>query len=176
VKLDDKQWPLAAQLPFGVPPVDEGPSLEPIKRKDFANIAIDFGPILRPAVSTAAHAGAIRAPLLAADPLQSALDRPNREIVMPARITAATTIQALELTNGSTLDTRLKKAAAKHLPDAAKDPAAWIEHIYRSLLSRAPAAGEREIAVELLGAEPKAEALADFLWAIVNLPEFQLIN
>ena len=46
--------------------------------------------------------------------------RPNREIVMPARITAATTIQALELTNGSTLDMRLKKAATKLLPDAAK--------------------------------------------------------
>ncbi len=175
-KLDDKGWPAAVQLPFGVPPVDEGPSLEPIKRKDYANIAIDFGPILRPAVSTAAHAGRIRAPLLASDPLQAALDRPNREIVTPERLTAATTIQALELTNGSTLDARLKKAAAKLLPDAAKDPAAWVDHAYRTLLSRPPAAEERQIAAELFGAEPKAEVVADFLWAIVNLPEFQLIN
>ena len=175
-KLADKAWPLAAQLPFGVPPVDEGPSLQPIKRKDFANIAIDLGPILRPAVSTAAHAGKIRAPLLAADPLQLAMDRPNREIITPSRITAATTIQALELTNGTTLDMRLKKAAAKVLPDAAQDPAAWIAHTYRSLLNRAPTDEEKQIALELLGTEPKAEALADFLWALVNLPEFQLIN
>jgi hypothetical protein len=175
-KLDDKGWPAAAQLPFGVASVDEGPSLEPIKRTDFANIAIDFGPILRPAVSTAAHAGAIRAPLVASDPLQAALDRPNREIVTPARITSATTIQALELTNGATLDTQLKKAAAKLLPDAAKDPAAWIDHAYRSLLSRPPTTDEMQIAAGLFGAEPKAEAVADFLWAIVNLPEFQLIN
>ena len=175
-KLDDKNWLPAVQLPFGVPPVDEGPSLEPVKRKDFANIAIDFGPILRPAVSTAAHAGKIRAPLLAADPLQLALDRPNREIVTPARITAATTIQALELTNGSTLDTRLKSAAKKLQPDAAKDPAAWIARTYRTLLNREPAADEKQIALELLGTEPKPEAIADFLWAIVNLPEFQLIN
>jgi hypothetical protein len=156
--------------------VDEGPSLEPVKRKDFANIAIDLGPILHGAVSTAAHAGKIRAPLLAADALQLAMDRPNREIITPARITAATTIQALELTNGSTLDARLKSAAKKLQPDAAKDPAAWIDHTYRALLNRAPADGEKQIALELLGTEPKPEAVADFLWAIVNLPEFQLIN
>ena len=176
VKLDDKAWRSAVPLPEGAAAVDEGPALEPIKRKDFANIPIDLGPILRPAVSTAAHAGKIRAPLLAADPLQLALDRPNREIITPARITAATTIQALELTNGSTLDARLKKAAAKVLPHAEQDPAAWIEHAYRTLLSRAPAAEEKQIARELLGDEPKAEAVADFLWALVNLPEFQLIN
>ena len=175
-KLADKDWPAAVQLPFGVAPADEGPSLQPIKRKDFANIPIEFAPILRPAVSTAAHAGKIRAPLLAADPLQLALDRPNREIITPARITAATTIQALELTNGSTLDARLKNAAAKLLLHAEQDPAAWIEHAYRTLLSRAPAADEKQIALELLGEQPKAEAVADFLWAIVNLPEFQLIN
>jgi len=176
VKLNDGDWRAAVPLPESAAPVDEGPSLEPIKRKDFANIPIDLGPILRPAVSTAAHAGRIRAPLLAADPLQLALDRPNREIVTPARITAATTIQALELTNGSTLDTRLKSAAKKLQPDAAKDPAAWIAQTYRMLLSRGPSADEMQIALELLGSEPKPEALADFLWAIVNLPEFQLIN
>ena len=54
----------------------------------------------------------IRASLLAADPLQVALDRPNREIVMPARASAATTIQALELTNGATLNAKLQKARA----------------------------------------------------------------
>ena len=175
-KLDDKGWPTAVQLPLGVSPVDEGPSLEPIKRKDFANIAIDLGPILRPAVSTAAESGKVRAPLLAADSLQLALERPNREIVMPARITAATTIQALELTNGSTLDTRLKSAGKKLQPDAAKDPAAWVAHMYRTLLSREPDSGENGIALEFFGTQPKSEAIADFLWAIVNHPEFQLIN
>ncbi len=176
VKLDDKAWPAAVPLPDGVAPIEEAPSLEPIKRKDFANIPIDLGPILRPAVSTAAHSGKIRAPLLAADPLQLALDRPNREIVTPARITAATTIQALELTNGATLDARLKMAATKLLPDAAKDPTAWIAQTYRSLLNREPSADEKQIALEFLSTVPKLEALEDFLWAIVNLPEFQLIN
>ena len=176
VKLDDKNWRAAVPLPAGAAAVDEGPSLEPVKRKDFANIPIDLGPILRPAVSTAAHAGRIRAPLLAADPLQLALDRPNREIVTPARITAATTIQALELTNGATLDARLQSAAKKLQPAAAHDPAAWIGETYRALLGRDPAADEKKIALELLGEDPKPEAIADFLWALVNHPEFQLIN
>ena len=95
---------------------------------------------------------------------------------MPARITAATTIQALELTNGSTLDTRLKSAAKKLQPDATKDPSAWIAHMYRTLFSREPDAVEKGIALEFFGAQPKSDAIADFLWAIVNHPEFQLIN
>ena len=175
-KMQDKDWALASPLPAGVAPVDEGPSLPPMKRKDFANIPVELGPILRPAVSTAAHARNIRAALLASDPLEAALDRPNREVITPARSTAATTIQALELTNGSTLDTRLKSAAKKLQPDAAKDSAAWIERVYRRTLNRAPVAAEKRIAIELLGPQPKPEAVADFLWAIVNLPEFQLIN
>ncbi len=180
-KLDDTKWSLAVPLPDGVAPVDEGPSLQPVKRKDFANTPIQLGAILRGAVSTAAHSGKIRAPLLAADPLQLALDRPNREIITPARNTAATTIQALELTNGATLDTRLKSAAAKLAPAIAKDAAVagsdpWIERTYRSLLNRAPVAAEKQLGLELLGNDPKPDAVADFLWALVNLPEFQLIN
>ncbi len=194
-KFDDKTWPSAVVLPFGVPPVDEGPSLEPVKRMDFANIPIDLGPILRPAVSTAAHAGKIRAPLLAADPLQLALDRPNREIVTPARITAATTIQALELTNGSTLDTRLQSAAKKLQPIIEKAAAesgsnlrayseekevlasiGWIDRIYRGTLGRTPSDAEKKLVLELLCAEPMPASIADFLWILVNHPEFQLIN
>jgi hypothetical protein len=53
---------------------------------------------------------------------------------------------------------------------------AWIDHIYRSAFSRSPTPEEREIAAEMLGHPATPENLADFLWAIVNLPEFQLIN
>ena len=35
---------------------------------------------------------------------------------------------------------------------------------------------EREIATELIGNPGTANGIADFFWAIVNLPEFQLIN
>ena len=172
----DADWARAQALPAGVAPVDEGPSLEPIHRVDFANVPVELGPQLIPVVSTVAQPGHIRASLLAADPLQVALDRPNREVVIPARSTMATTIQALELTNGSTLDAHLHKAAAKFAPEAARDINACLDRIYRQALSRPPSTTEREIAVEMLGQSPTADSIADFLWAIVNLPEFQLLN
>jgi len=176
VDYTDAEWAQAQPLPAGVAPVDEGPSLEPIHRQDFANIPVELGPQLVPIVSTVAQPGHIRAALLASDPLQLALDRPNREVIIPARSTAATTLQALELTNGATLDARLHKAAAKFAPQAARDVNAWIDRIYRYAFSRPPSPDERAVAVEMLGQAPTADNIADFLWAIVNLPEFQLIN
>lgn len=172
----DKDWASAKALPAGVTPVDEGPSLEPLTRKDFANLPVELGPQVNAIVSTTAQAGRIRTALLAADPLQVALDRPNREIVIPARTNVATTIQALELTNGITLNSRLQKAAAKFAPEAARDPGAWLDHVYRHALSRSPSPQEREIALELLEQPASAEGVADFLWVLLNLPEFQLIN
>ncbi|MEP6668031.1 MAG: DUF1549 domain-containing protein [Chthoniobacter sp.] len=172
----DAEWSHAEALPVGVTPVDEGPSLEPIHRNDFANLPVELGSQLVPIISTVAQPGHIRAALLASDPLQVALDRPNREVVIPVRSTAATTLQALELTNGSTLDARLHKAAAKFAPEAARDVHAWTDRIYRFAFSRPPSPDEREIAVAMLGHTPTTDNIADFLWAIVNLPEFQLIN
>jgi hypothetical protein len=176
VEYADTDWAPAKALPAGISPVDEGPSLEPVHRADFANLPVELGPPLIPVISTVAQPGHIRASLLAADPLQVALDRPNREVVMPARSTAATTLQALELTNGATLDTRLHKAAARFAPEAARDVNAWADRVYRYAFSRPPTAAEREIAAEMLGRTPTTDSIADFLWAIVNLPEFQLIN
>jgi hypothetical protein len=172
----DADWATAQPLPAGVTPVDEGPGLEPLTRKDFANLPVELGPQLSPAVSTAAHVGEIRASLLAADPLQVALDRPNREIVVPVRGSAATTIQALELTNGATLNWRLEKASLKFAPEAVRDSAAWLDRIYRHALGRAPSLAESAVAAEILGQPVKPEGVADFLWTLVNLPEFQLIN
>ena len=175
-EFSDADWASAQVLPKGVTPVDEGPGLEPIVRKDFANIPVELGSQLRPAVSTAGHAGNIRAALLAADPLQVALDRPNREVVVPVRASVATTLQALELTNGATLDGKLKRAASKFVKDAAAKPDAWIDRVFRHALSRPPAAGERKVLSEMLGDPVRTDGLADLLWALVNHPEFQLIN
>jgi hypothetical protein len=172
----DADWAVAQPLPGGVTPVDEGPGLVPISRKDFANIPVELGSQLSPAVSMVAIPGKIRAALLSADPLQVALDRPNREVVVPARAGVATTMQALELTNGATLDSRLKRAAAKFASEAANDSAAWLDQLYLHALSRPPAATERELSLALLGNPPTPEAVADLLWALLNLPEFQLIR
>ena len=173
VAFADVDWASAALV---AAPVDQGPSLEPIKRRDFANLAVDLGPTLLPGISIAARAANIRASMMVADPLQTALERPNREVNTAARPAVATTIQALELTNGATLDGELKRIAAHQLPAATKDAATWMGQLFRRTLGRAPTDVERGIAVEILTANPSAETIADFVWLVVNHPEFQLIR
>jgi mono/diheme cytochrome c family protein len=173
---DDADWPAAQPLPEGVAPVDEGPALPPIRRRDYANEPVALGPRLRAAVATAAFPGRARAALRAADPLLVALDRPNREQIATSRLTAATTLQSLELTNGETLDAKLKHAANLLVHEAKDDPRAWLERLYRRLLTRPPSEAERTAALAFLGDTPKAEPLADLLWALAMLPEFQLIH
>jgi hypothetical protein len=167
----DKDWAHATLLPKDVTPVEEGPGLEPLRRKDFANLPVALGPALRPSASTAALAGNIRASMLAADPLQAALDRPNREIVIPARATAATTLQALELTNGGTLSNAIQRGAQRF---AAHPPS--LDQLFEHALGRPPTEAERAVATEALGSPATADGWADLLWSLVNLPGFQFIN
>jgi hypothetical protein len=97
-------------------------------------------------------------------------------VIVPARNALASTIQALEFTNGATVDEKLKQASAKMQVEAAKNPGAWIESIYAQSMARKPTDAERQIAMEMLGNPVKPEGVADFLWSITMLPEFQLIN
>ena len=173
---DDSEWLPVVTLPPGVAPVDEGPALPPITRKDFANEPIEIAEPFRNAISTAVQPGHIRAPLLAADTLMTALDRPTREQVMTTRITAATTLQALELTNGNSFNERIKRAARRLTPEAAKDPQAWVIRVYRHLLGRGPDESELKLGTALLGDPVKEDSVADFLWAIALSPEFDFIN
>ncbi len=175
-KYDDTIWANATTLADGVTPIDEAPALPPVRRKDYANERIELGTQLRPVVATAAQSGHIRASLLTADPLMVALDRPNREVVIPARLTAATTLQALELTNGDSLDARLKRAAAKLAPLAAKNPDAWIDQLFKQALSRPPTSLEKSLSIQMIGQPVKPEGVADLLWSLSLLPEFQFIN
>ena len=172
----DATWAAGMVLPEGTSPVDEGPSLEPIKRQDFANIPVILEPTLRPGISMAARSANIRASMIAADPLQTALERPNREVTTASRPVLATTIQALELTNGATLDDEVKRIATRHLPAVIKDAAAWTTEFYCATLGRAPSAEESTVAMEIIGDAPSAEHIADFVWMMVNHPEFQLIR
>ena len=119
-----------------------------------------------------------RASLVAADPLMAALGRPNREQVMTVRQGTATTLQALELTNGSTLAALLQLAAEKILADApAKTTAAsLVTSLYRHALSRPPTSAELSAAEPLVGSPASSAGVQDLLWALAMLPEFQLIN
>ena len=84
----------------------------------------------------AARPGSIRAALVAADPLLVALARPNREQVVTTRSSAATTLQALELTNGETLADTLRRGAENLL--AAPSNGDLISALYEKALGRKP--------------------------------------
>jgi hypothetical protein len=116
--------------------------------------------------------------LIPADPLMVALGRPNREQVTTSRAAAATTLQALELANGGTLATVLEKGAKKVLAEP-RTTDQVIDLVYRRALGRAPTDTEMTLCRSLLGGEgkpPTAAGVEDLLWAVVMLPEFQLMD
>lgn len=126
-------------------------------------------------VSAANLYGHARASLVNADALMVALGRPNREQVITTRSSVATTLQALELTNGSTLAERLKQGAAKLFQEewrGADDP---IVRVYERALSRKPTPTELSLARDVVGSPARRDGVEDLLWAVSMLPEFQLI-
>jgi mono/diheme cytochrome c family protein len=116
-----------------------------------------------------------RSALVAADPLMVALGRPNREQIVTVRQTTPTTLQALELTNGGTLAALLKSGAPRLLNGENPDPRALVTGLYQQAISRAPTARELELALSVVGSPVRADGVEDLLWALVMLPEFQLI-
>jgi hypothetical protein len=120
--------------------------------------------------------GRVRAALVAADPLTVALGRPNREQVITSRPSAATTLQALELTNGRTLTEMISEGAAKIIANRKQQVAArLVSDLYAKALGRKPTAAEQQLAEETVGNPVQKEGVEDLLWAVVMLPEFQLI-
>jgi hypothetical protein len=122
-----------------------------------------------------APVGRTRSALAIADPLTTALGRPNREQVITVRAAAATTLQALELSNGSTLSQRLSKGAERLLAENAATAGPLVDRVYTRALGRRPTPDERRLCATLLGPTPRTEGVEDLLWSIVMLPEFQLI-
>ena len=117
--------------------------------------------------------GQVRASLTAADPLTLALGRPNREQVTTVRQSTATTIQALELTNGDTL-AKLLKRGAEQLVATNADGRTLAERVFQQALTRPPTRKELNLAVGLIGPKPQTEGVEDLLWSVAMLPEFQL--
>jgi hypothetical protein len=115
-----------------------------------------------------------RASMALADPLMRALDRPNREQVVTQRATVATTLQALELTNGETLNGMIEHGA-QHWATELHTPNELIDGLYLRALGRKPTPLERQASAELIGNTVRPEGAEDLMWVLVMLPEFQLI-
>ncbi|WP_057937342.1 DUF1549 domain-containing protein [Algoriphagus resistens] len=116
-----------------------------------------------------------RAALVANNPFLTALGRPNREIVSTSRDTQGNLLQALEMTNGERLNTALLKGA-KQWETKLSDPVKITEELYLKALNRKPNEKELAIAREALGANPDAAKIQDLFWAVILLPEFQMLE
>jgi hypothetical protein len=104
------------------------------------------------------------------------LGRPNREQIVSVRPDELTTLEAMDLSNGSILAGELSKGAKRLLARDWKSSDAMIDWLYMSALSRSPSKAELQLARSVVGAERSAEGLEDFLWSLILLPEFQLIR
>jgi hypothetical protein len=130
---------------------------------------------LRAAWSVTDQYNHVRAALLNNTPLMAALGRPNREQILTTRAPAATTLQALELTNGATLAEWLQRAAQGLLAGSPPEPRKLIHRLFVEGLGRPPSAEELRLAKVALRPPLKPEAVEDLLWALSLHPEFQLI-
>lgn len=116
----------------------------------------------------------IRSALLKADALMVALGRPNREVAVTTRPSLATTLQALELTNGRTLASLLQQGAKRALEES-NDPKIIANTLWQRALGRAPTEKELAELLKLMGNPAKSEGVEDVLWVLTMLPEFQLV-
>lgn len=115
-----------------------------------------------------------RASQVVNNPFLTALGRPNRETVSTSRESQANLLQALELTNGERFNSMLKKGA-ENWTLKYKSGEQIIKEIYRQALGREVRTDEYNIAIKILGDKPKAASVQDLFWAIMLLPEFQII-
>jgi uncharacterized membrane protein len=116
----------------------------------------------------------IRASLVANNSFLTAMGRPNREIVATNRDSQANLLQALELSNGDRLFDVLEKGAI-HWRDKYTRGEIISEEFYKKILLRKPSQKELEITKQVLGDFPEPEQIQDFFWAVLLLPEFQII-
>jgi mono/diheme cytochrome c family protein len=130
--------------------------------------------LAKPAETVRPNMPFIRAALVKNNSFLTALGRPNRETVSTGRDSRANLLQALELTNGDRLNEVLKRGAANWQMNYRQSDVI-IKEIYRKALNREPQPKEMKIANEVLGEKPSAEGIQDLFWAIVLLPEFQII-
>lgn len=116
-----------------------------------------------------------RASLVANNSFLTALGRTSREVVQTTRDTQANLLQTLELTNGETFNSVLRRGA-EQWKEKYQQSDVIIEEVYAKALGRKPEQEEFKVAKEVLGETPSTESIQDLFWAVLLLPEFQVIH
>ncbi len=117
-----------------------------------------------------------RTSLLKSDFLMRSLGRPMREQIVSMRPSELTTLEAVDLTNGSTLANYLTQGATRLADRWSNDRSGLISHLNQFAFSRMPTADERIVLEGYLSPAPTAQEIEDVLWAILMMPEFMLVR
>jgi hypothetical protein len=118
----------------------------------------------------------VRASLVKATPLMAALGRPNRDQVVTSRPLDLTTLEAIRLANEQSLADEFARGGAAILEQHGPTPERVVDAIFLAAVARPPSPEEAAAAAAIVGNAPTAGSVADLLWAVVMLPEFQLIR
>ena len=118
----------------------------------------------------------VRAVLVKCTPLMASLGRPNRDQVVTSRPTDLTTLEAIQLANEQALFETFSVGGRRWLAEHGNDPGLLVGTILKTALGRLPTPAEATAVREILGDSPTESSVADCLWAVVMLPEFQLVR
>ena len=122
--------------------------------------------------------GSCAAALVKSDPLMRSLGRPNREQVVTTRSDMLTTLEALDLSNGQVLDRdpRPRRGRPAQIDAEGRRPSGDRDDLPASAGPPAtrPPSWRRPASSSARRRRP--EGLADLLWVVFMLPEFQLIR
>lgn len=176
----DSKWQWTASIPdragkFAKPPEDWKPAVK------VANPGVWGGRTEPQVASLLSRAGTsqvlmVRASLLKADELMRALGRPNRDQIVTMRPSGLTTLEAIDLANGQRLADAIGTGAGRALGrfgDSSQELTRWL---FEFALSREPSPAEQKSASDLLGPDPSIQNVEDLFWAVMMLPEFQLVR
>lgn len=118
----------------------------------------------------------VRASLVKSDFLMRSLGRPNRDQIVTVRPAELSTLEAIDLSNGQILAETLSRGAKKLAATHNESPQQFTQWLFRFALSREPTANEQNVLAEALGDKLTERGIEDALWAVLMLPEFQLVR
>lgn len=118
----------------------------------------------------------VRASLTKNNVLMRSLGRPHREQIVTQRPTDLTTLEAMDLSNGAMLAELLERGGKNLLQRKWKSPDEFTDWLYESALARRPTKSELATMQDALGGKLTEQGIEDALWAVLMLPEFQLVR
>jgi hypothetical protein len=118
----------------------------------------------------------VRASLVKSDFLMRSLGRPNRDQIVTVRPSELSALEAIDLSNGEILADTLHRGAEELLAKNWQSPGQLVQWLYRFALGREPTADEARVLAAAQGEQLTQQGIEDALWAVLMLPEFQLVR